>query len=185
MTVLKVKSCVAAALVVVMLGSAVLAAADEQRQSGWATHEHGPGDDMFGAGFFGPGAFGRMGDELGLTAEQRQSIRAVLDAARPQMQTLRDSMHSNMEKLRGVQPDDPNYANVVAQVSQSAADLASRLVTEGSQVRSQVYGLLTKEQKAKLPQIEAQMKDEAHQRFQHHRPPSGAPSSDSSSTPST
>jgi Spy/CpxP family protein refolding chaperone len=185
MTVLKAESCIAAMLAALMLGNVALAAAEEPQQSGWTAHEHGPGDDMFGPGFFGPGALGRMGDQLGLSAEQRQSIKAVFDAARPQMQSMHESMHSNIEKLRGTSPDDPNYANVVAQVSQSAAELASRMVTEGSQIRSQVYGLLTKEQKAKLPQIEAQMKDEAHQRFQHHRPPSAAPSSGSSSTPST
>jgi Spy/CpxP family protein refolding chaperone len=167
-----------------MLGGAALVAAGEQHDSGWAGHDHGPGPDMFGGGFLGPDVMGRAGDQLGLSAEQRQSIKAVFDAARPQMQTMRDTMHSNLEKLRSTQPDDPNYATVVAQVSQSASELASKMVTEGSQVRSQVYALLTKEQKAKLPQIQAQMQDQARERFQRHRSPS-TPSSGGSSTPST
>ena len=54
------------------------------------------------------------------------------------------------------------------------------MVTESSQVRSQVYGLLTKEQKAKLPQIQAQMRDQARQRFRHQPPAAG-----DSTTPST
>jgi Spy/CpxP family protein refolding chaperone len=175
-----------ALLAVVVLGGAGIAAAGEQEhESGWSGHEHGPGHDaMFGAGFFGADAIARMGDQLDLSAEQRQSIKGIFDAARPQMQAMRESLHTNIEKLHGTQPDDPNYATVVAQVSQSAAELASKMVTESSQVRSQVYGLLTKEQKAKLPQLEAQMRDQAHQRFQHHRPPA-APSSGDSSKPST
>jgi Spy/CpxP family protein refolding chaperone len=174
-----------AVLAVVVLGGAAIAAAgDQQHNGGGSGHEHGPGPDaMFGAGFFG-GDIARMGDQLGLSAEQRQSIKGILDAARPQMQAMRESMRTNAEKLRGTQPDDPNYATVVAQVSQSAAELASKLVTDSSQVRSQVYGLLNKEQKAKLPQIEAQMRDETRQRFQRHRPPASAPSS-GDSTPST
>src|SRR5262245_3278172 len=167
-----------------MLGSAAIVVAGEQHDNGWAGHDHGPGPDMFGGGFFGPDVMGRMGDQLGLSAEQRQSIKSIFDAARPQMQSMRDTMHSNLDKLRSTQPDDPKYATVVAQVSQSASELASRMVTESSQVRSQVYALLTKEQKAKLPQIQAQMQDQMQQRFQRHRSPS-TPPSDGSPTPST
>ncbi len=173
----------AALLAVVVLGAAAIAAAgDEKHENGWSGHEHGPGSDaMFGAGFFGAD-IARMGDQLGLSAEQRQSIKGIFDAARPQMQAMRESMRVQADKLRGTQPDDPNYATVVAQVSQSAAELASKMVTDGSQLRSQVYGLLNKEQKAKLPQIEAQMRE---QHFQRHRPPAAAPSSGDSSKPST
>ncbi len=182
----RVKRFTTALLAVVVLGGATIAGAGEQQhESGWSGHEHGPGPDaMFGAGFFG-GDIARMGDQLGLSAEQRQSIKGIFDAARPQMQAMRESMRNQVDKLRGTQPDDPNYATVVAQVSQSAAELASKMVTDGSQLRSQVYGLLTKEQKAKLPQIEAQMREQARQHYQRHRPPASAPSSGDSSTPST
>ena len=183
----KGKRFMTALLAVAVLGGAGIAAAgDQQHDGGWSGHEHGPGPDaMFGAGFFGADAIARMGDQLGLSADQRQSINGVFDAARPQMQAMRESMRTNVEKLRGTPPDDPNYATVVAQVSQSAAELASKMVTESSQVRSQVYGLLTKEQKAKLPQVEAQMRDQVRQRFQRHRTPESAPSSGDSSNPST
>jgi Spy/CpxP family protein refolding chaperone len=180
----KIGRWVTAMIAAAMLGSVAIVVAGEQHESGWAGREHAPGSDMFGGGFFGPGSMERMGDQLGLSAEQRQAIKTIFDAARPQMQTMRDNIHSNLEKLRSTQPDDPNYATVVAQVSQSAGELASRMVTEGSQVRSQVYALLTKEQKAKLPEIEAQMKDQAHERFQHHRSPA-TPSSGGTSKPST
>ena len=177
------KYLVAALLAALALGGAAIATAGEQQhESGWSGRDHGPGSDaMFGNGFLGED-IARMGDQLGLSAEQRQSIKGVFDAARPQMQAMRDSMRTSAEKLRGTQPDDPNYATVVAQVSQSAAELASKMVTESSQVRSQVYGLLTKEQKAKLPQIQAQMRDQARQRFQRHQPPAA---SGDSTTPST
>jgi Spy/CpxP family protein refolding chaperone len=176
------KYLVAALLAALALGGAAIATAGEQQhESGWSGRDHGPGSDaMFGYGFLGDD-IARMGDQLGLSAEQRQSMKGIFDAARPQMQAMRDSMRTSAEKLRGTQPDDTNYATVVAQVSQSAAELASKMVTESSQVRSQVYGLLTKEQKAKLPQIQALMRDQARQRFQRHQPPA----SGDSTTPST
>src|SRR5262245_12954632 len=121
-----------AIIAAVTLGSAAIVIAGEQHESGWSGHEHAPGPDMFGGGFFGPDVMGRMGDQLGLSAEQKQSIRAIFDAARPQMQTMRDNMHSNIDKLRSTQPDDPNYATVVAQVCQSASSLAPRQVTEST-----------------------------------------------------
>ena len=181
----KGKGFITALLAVVVLGGTGIATAgDQQHEGARSGHEHGPGDAMFGGGFFGAD-IARMGDQLGLSAEQRESIKAILDAARPQMQAMRESLHSNMDKLRGAQPDDPSYATVVAQVSQSAADLASKMVTESSQIRSQVYALLTKEQKAKLPQIEAQMKDHMREHFQRHRSPASPPTSGDSSAPST
>ncbi|HEY7377383.1 MAG TPA: Spy/CpxP family protein refolding chaperone [Steroidobacteraceae bacterium] len=157
-----------------------VAMAGDSAGGGW--HGHGPGGDPL-FGMFGPGLMGRMGDQLGLSSEQRQSIKGMLDAAKPGMQSLHESMRTNAEKLRSVQPDDPNYATVVAQVSQAAGELASRMVTEASQLRTQVYGVLNKEQKAKLPQLQAQMQEQARERFQRHRSQPAAPSTDSS--PST
>jgi len=169
-------------LAAAFLACAGIAAAGDQPANGWSGHGHGPGGDHL-FGFYGPDSINQMADQLGLSSEQRQSIKGILDAARPQMQTMHESMRTDAEKLRAIQPDDPNYATVVAQVSQAAGDLASRMVTEGSQLRSQVYGLLTKEQKARLPQIQAQMKEQARERFQRHRSQPAAPSGDSS--PST
>ena len=90
----KGKRFMTALLAVAVLGGAGIAAAgDQQRDGGWSGHEHGPGPDaMFGAGFFGADAIARMGDQLELSAEQRQSIKGVFDAARPQMQAMRESM---------------------------------------------------------------------------------------------
>ena len=167
-------------LVAAFLACIGIAAAGDPATGGW--HGHGPGmDSMFGG--FGPGGINRMGDQLGLSSEQRQSIKGIMDAARPQMQTLHESMRTNAEKLRSVQPDDANYATVVQQVSQAAGELASRMVTEGSQLRTQVYNVLNKEQKQKLPQVQAQMQEQARERFQRHRSQPAAPSTDSS--PST
>ncbi len=183
------KRWLAAVTAAAVLASAGVVLAGDPAANGPPGHEHPQGLDlMSGGGMLGPQWLGRMADELGLSAEQRQTIKGLFEAARPQVQAMRDSMRSNADKLRGTMPDDPNYATVVAQVSQAAGELASRMVTEGSQLRSQVYGVLTKDQKAKLPQIEAQMREHARERFQNHYhsgAPAVAPSKEPSSPPST
>lgn len=168
---------------VALLGAAVLAtvglanAGSDQEPGESAQYGHGHG---FGGGFMSmpgmmhPGAIARIADELGLTPEQRQTIRGLFAAARPQMQALRDEFRANAEKLLATKPDDANYGNVVTEVSQASGELASRLVTEGSQLRAQVYAVLTAEQKAKLPEVEAQMKERARERFERHHGPDGA-----------
>ena len=105
---------------------------------------------------------GHLYAKLGLTAEQEDSVKAIMTAARPQMQTLHEQMKSNRTKLRQTTPDDPNYANVVAEVAQSNATLASRRTTQGAQVQAQIYALLTPTQKTQLASLQAQWAANPH-----------------------
>lgn len=119
-------------------------------------------------GFINPGILKHIGDEIGLTDTQRATIKSYFDAARPQFEAARAQMHANAQLLANTKPDDPNYANVVAQVSQSAGQLASQLVTDGSQLRSQIWLQLNATQRTKLLAIEASFHDKMQQRMQHH-----------------
>lgn len=104
-----------------------------------------------------PHAWGpmRIYGKLGLTAEQQSSIKSIMVAAKPQMQTLHQQMKANHLKLMQTQPDDPNYANVVAEVAQSTATLASQRTSQTAEVRAQIYALLTPAQKSQLIALEA------------------------------
>jgi Spy/CpxP family protein refolding chaperone len=106
--------------------------------------------------------------KLGLTAEQKASIKSIVTAARPQMQTLHGQMQANHLKLIQTKPDDPNYANVVAAVAQSNATLASQRTTQAAELRSQMYAVLTPAQKAELATLEAQ--EAAHPHHGHGGP---------------
>ena len=61
-------------------------------------------------------------------------------------------------------PDDANYTSVVANVSQASSGLAGQFVLQASQLRSQVFGVLTADQKTKLVQLQAKMKAHWQQR---------------------
>lgn len=118
------------------------------------------------AGRHGPGAHGggpgHLFSKLGLTADQKASIKSIMTAAKPQMKTLHDQMRANHQKLMQTKPDDPNYGSVVAEVAQSNATLASQRTTQGSQLRSQMYAVLTPAQKTQLATLEAQWAAQPH-----------------------
>jgi periplasmic protein CpxP/Spy len=100
--------------------------------------------------------------KLGLSDAQKAQIKTIMTAARPQMQSLHQQMHSNMQKLQQTQPTDANYTNIASQVSQTHGSLAAEGLTQRAQVRAQVFKVLTPAQQAQLATLEAQMA--AHKR---------------------
>jgi Spy/CpxP family protein refolding chaperone len=99
----------------------------------------------------------RMADELALSPEQRQTIRGFFSSAQPGFQKLHEQMRANTKLMLDTQPDDPKYQTVVQQVSQSSAELAQQMVLQSSQLRTQVYSVLTPEQKTKLKARQSEM----------------------------
>ena len=129
--------------------------AEHGRHAGKGARMHG------GPGMMMPGMEShmlmRMADELGLSPEQRQTIRGFFDSAQPGFRKLHEQMRANTKLILDTQPDDPKYQTVVQQVSQSSAELAQQMVLQSSQLRTQVYGVLTPEQRTKLKAKQAEM----------------------------
>ena len=130
----------------------------------------GPGHHGSGHGDRGPM---HLYSQLGLMPEQKSSIEAILVAAKPQMKSLHDQMHSNRLKMMQTKPDDPNYANVAAEVAQSEATLAAQRTQQASELRAQMYAVLTPAQKTQLAALEAQWQASPHRQWHGEQ---GAPS---------
>jgi len=113
----------------------------------------------------------RATKQLNLTSDQQQQIKTILATARSQhKQAAAQSL--DMSVLGN--PGDPNYSSAV----QSAKSLAAERLQNQIELQSQIYNVLTKEQKAQLPQVLAAMKAKAEQRRaawqqQHSTPASG------------
>src|ERR1700679_1931346 len=88
---------------------------------GWRHHHHGEGFLL---------------SKLNLSAGKQASVKAIMTAARPQMKSLNEEMRTNSQKLRQTQPNDPNYTNVLAQVTQSNGSLHSQMITQREAVRA-------------------------------------------------
>ena len=103
----------------------IASAADDDRADrraggphGWH-HHHGPDGICY--------------RKLGLTDAQKAQIKTIMQAAGPQMKSLHQQMRANSLKLRQTQPNDPNYSNVVSEVSQANATLHAQIDTQKAQ----------------------------------------------------
>lgn len=115
---------------------------DGPPHGGWG-HHHG----------WGPmGAF----HELGLSDEQKASMKTILKDAAPAMKSLHEQIRANMRQLHATAPDSPNYAAVVASVSQTAGSLETEKTTQQANLYSQLYAVLTPAQKTQLTSLQAQ-----------------------------
>ena len=95
--------------------------------------------------------------KLDLSAAQKQQIKEILDAARPQMRSLHQQLQANALILRQTQPTDPNYANIASQASQTHGSLTAQMMTQRAEMRAQVFKVLTPAQQTQLAALEAQM----------------------------
>ena len=112
---------------------------------GW--HHHGPG---------------HLYSKLNLSTEQQASIKTIMSNAGPQMKSIHQEMRANSLKLGQTQPNDPNYANVVAQVTEANGSLHSQMITQREAVRAQIFKILTPQQQTQLAALQAQMLSRPH-----------------------
>lgn len=112
----------------------------------------------------GPRLLGRLGDELGLTPQQRGKLTEHYATVQPQMRKLRDEIRDQNRKLRDLSPEDPQFAAVSAETAKRVGELSSRLVQQGSELRRKVWGELTPEQRAKWKTMQSKMAERREQR---------------------
>jgi Spy/CpxP family protein refolding chaperone len=154
-------------------------AGDDERGHGWHhPHDHHHdggrgGGDEHGAWHRPGGMMGRAGMAfrgLNLTPEQRQKMRIIVMTARLQMMQQagahRPGGAGDMAAL--VNPGDPNYNAAVQAAKKRAADRIQRM----SDLRLQLYNVLTPEQKTEFTRRVAGWKARLAQRDEDPRSPS-------------
>ena len=109
--------------------------------------------------------------KLGLSDQQKQQIKEIMAAQHPEMESLREQMHANSAKLEQVQPTDPSYAGIAAQVSQTHGTLSAQMMAQRADLRAQVFKVLTPEQQTQLATLEAQSGAHKHGGWGGPQPP--------------
>jgi protein CpxP len=89
--------------------------------------------------------------ELNLSPDQQTQVKAIYAAAKGQMQAQRTQARANRQALRAASPNDPGYPALLATVK---ADAAAGIQL-ASDLRTQVYAVLTPEQQARIPALQA------------------------------
>jgi len=96
--------------------------------------------------------------QLNLTADQQTAIKGILSTARAQHLAAAGTAGVDLVALGN--PGDPNYATALQNAKTAAANRLQKEVD----LQGQIYNVLTADQKAKLPQVLADMQSKAEQR---------------------
>ena len=128
---------------------------------------HGPqgrtGEGMFGVaggpGMHGPG--GGLGiplHRLDVTDEQRESIRAIVDAEQPAIQALRDKVRESQQAFMEAHPPTEFDEAAIRAHHAAQAPLLADLAVAEARVRAKALAVLTSEQLAELETMRSQMR---------------------------
>ena len=109
----------------------------------------GPGGHAWRGGHGGHDSFHQVLRQLNLSADQMTQIKSIYAQAKPQWQSMSTAGRSTDELLATTAPTDPNYATALATAK---ANAVSR-VQLASDLRSQIYAVLTPAQQAQIPGI--------------------------------
>ena len=102
------------------------------------------------AGFGGRQMFGRMFKNLNLTDEQKTEVRKILEAERSVMQPVHQQLRENRDALNAATKDGQFNEAEVAQLAQKQGELMAQLIVSRERVQSQIWQVLTPEQRDKL-----------------------------------
>lgn len=133
----------------------------------------GPGGRGFGPGF-GPG-FGRhggwmlhhMAKELNLTADQQAQIKSIFQAERTKVQPLMQQLRQNEQAQNATVNGNFDEAQARAFASKQT-QIMSDLIVEKQRTKSQIYAVLTPEQRQKAQQLMQEHQQKMQERMQKH-----------------
>ena len=126
-------------------------------------HRPGGPSALFGGGpggaFAGPGLMlEHIADHLDLDDAQRQAVTNILEAAKPEIEALREQVRANREALAALETDDPAYSAQINDIAISNGQLATEGTLLFTRVRSEVHAVLTDEQLEKLERGKERMR---------------------------
>jgi protein CpxP len=101
----------------------------------------------------------RMTEKLGLDATQEQSVRNLMEAARPQFDSLRDRSRANRDALRDLDVNDPAYEAKLQDLATESGQLATEMTLLHGRLRADINAVLTPEQRQQLAEQMKSMGD--------------------------
>ena len=121
---------------------------------------------LFGVGP-GPGLMiEHMADHLDLDDAQRESVRNIFEAAKPELEALRDQVKANRDALQTLDTSDPAYSTELNNIALSNGQLATEATILFSRIRTEVDAVLTDEQREKAARGKERMQKRFERRMQ-------------------
>lgn len=111
------------------------------------------------------GGFGRMAAKLNLTDAQKEQVKGIMEASRAKTESLREASKVNRQKMSEATANGQFDETTVSAIAQEQAAISAQLTVEKLRVKSQIFQILTAEQKAQM----AQMKEQRKERFKNSK----------------
>ncbi len=125
--------------------------------------------EHFGGKGHGRGHHGKMGmalKGLDLTNEQKAKVKEIFEASRTAVEPLMEQMKANHAKIRDLGTNGSFDQAAVEAIANEQGSITAKLIIEKEKAKSQVFAILTDEQKAKAEvrrtKFEEKMKSRKH-----------------------
>ena len=118
-----------------------------------------------GPGFGGPGLMlEHMADYLDLDDAQRATVDNIIEAAKPEIEALRERARSNREALEALDTSDPAYETTLNNIALSNGQLATDGTLLFTRLKTELSAVLTAEQAEKLARGKERMRERIQER---------------------
>ncbi|MBB6245722.1 Spy/CpxP family protein refolding chaperone [Rhodanobacter sp. A1T4] len=117
--------------------------------------QQGPGGWHGGHGGHGHGQFLAL-SKLNLTTAQQASIKQIVQTSFAQNKTQRQALHQQREAFEALTPDQVGYQAAAASLAQAEGAATTQRVQQQAAIRTQIYAVLTTQQKAQYATLKTQ-----------------------------
>ena len=152
---MKRKTITILAVVAILVIGGVFAIAQRAMHKGFGGH-----------GMHGQGAM-MMLRRLDLTSDQQAKVKEIFEANKGTVQPLREQLKANHEKLASL---GGNFdEGQVTAIAKQQGELMSQMIVARQKVKSQIFAILTDDQKAKAAQLQQEIKQHFQNRIKGPR----------------
>ena len=109
------------------------------------------------------GSAAMMMRELDLTDDQKAKVKDIMESNRASVQPILEAMKANHEKLAALKGSFDE--SQVAAIAEAQGDLTGQMIVARQRVKSQIFGILTDDQKAKAAQLHQAMEQRIEDRM--------------------
>lgn len=149
------------AFVTIAMISAAAFAADKDGRRGPDRHAGGPGFGMPDPGMM----VSKISRHLDLDDTQREAVKNIMDAAKPELKALREQFGANRKALEELDAGSAEVQNIATSNGQLATD-ATLLF---ARIRGEIHAVLTEEQLAKAAEMKEERKERREERGERRK----------------
>lgn len=125
----------------------------------------------FGRGHRGKGGFmlGRMAKALDLTDAQKTQIKQIMGTEKQKVQPIFESLKENRQQMEALTADGNFDEAKIKQLADEQGSLTSLLIVEKERTKSQIYQILTVEQREKAKAMKGKFEERMKDRMKNRK----------------